>query len=82
MFKIKLKANAKLRVAFAVKLAAKAQDGGRRDTRRIRQLADGHVHDFVTVFNDIVVDHHLQVIETGNGGVGEHTHNGITLIQT
>jgi hypothetical protein len=27
------------------------------------------MYDFVTVFNDIVVDHHLQVIETGNGGV-------------
>ncbi|PXK99509.1 ASCH domain-containing protein [Klebsiella variicola] len=28
------------------------------------------------MLNDIVIDHHLKIIETGDSGVGEHTHSG------
>jgi hypothetical protein len=63
--------------SFALQLAAKAQDGGRGDPGG-RQLADGHVHHFVTIFNDVVVDHHLKIIETGDSGgrtYSQQTHN-------
>lgn len=61
-----------------MKFATKAQYGGGGNAHGISQFANGHVHDFVTVFDDIVVDQHLKIVETGDGSVGEHTHNGKT----
>ena len=58
----------------ALQFAAEAQHGGGGDPGGLGQFADGHVHHFVTIFNDVVVDHHLKIIETGDSGVGEHTH--------
>ncbi len=71
LLKVELKADAKLGVAVAVKLAAKAQHRRGGNACCLGQLTDGHIHHFVAVFDHKVIDPHFDIIKAGNGGMSE-----------